>query len=155
MSSRNSPTLTLDVRQRRAESCAARLVLAGGACGALLLGPTSWLGLLAAFAGLPLIGLGLWRAGWIGSRHRIVGLRWLADGRWMLAGNRESMAVGELSAATRLVRNVLWLVWSTSNGRRRSMLLAPGDLPASELRALSVRLRIDGAGRALPEAGPR
>ena len=130
-------------------------MLAGGACGALLLGLSSWMSLLVAAAGLPLICLGLWRAGWIGSRHRIIGLGWLADGRWVLAGSGESMAIGELSAGTRLARNVLWLVWGTSDGRRRSMLLAPGDLPPNELRALSVRLRIDGLERALPEAAPR
>jgi hypothetical protein len=35
------------------------------------------------------------------------------------------------------------------------MLLAPGDLPASELRALAVRLRIEALERALPEARAR
>jgi hypothetical protein len=35
------------------------------------------------------------------------------------------------------------------------MLLATGDLPASELRALAVRLRIEALERALPEARAR
>jgi hypothetical protein len=155
MSSRNSPTLTLDVRMRRAEPCAAGLVLVGGVCGALLLGPTSWTNLLAAAGCLAVVGFGLWRAGWIGSRHRVVGLRWLADGRWLLADSRENAFPAELSAGTRLAASVLWLVWRTDLGRRRSMLLAPGDLPASQLRALSVRLRIEALERALPEAGRR
>jgi hypothetical protein len=163
MSSRNSPTLTLDVRARRVEPCAAALVLVGGACGALLAGatfwPASWTNILAAAGCLAVIGSGLWRAGWIGSRHRIVELRWLADGRWVLTGNREAACPvqlsGELCAGTRLGRNALWLVWRTPRGPRRSLLLAPGDLPASQLRALSVRLRTEAVERALPEARGR
>jgi hypothetical protein len=155
MSSRNSPTLTLDVRTRRAEAFAARLALVGGACGALLPGSTSWTSLLAAAGCLGVIGFGLWRAGWIGSRHRIVGLRWLADGRWLLADSRANAFPAELSAGTRLAGNALWLVWRTSCGRRRSMLIASGDLSAGQLRALCVRLRIGALERALPEAGWR
>ena len=155
MSSRNSSTLTLDVRLRRAESCAAAVVLVGGACGATLIGAASWVSPLAAAAALAVIGFGLWRAGWIGARHRIVGLRWFADGRWVLTGSRDHTASGRLSAGTRRVRNLLWLVWNSSEGRRRSMLLAAGDLPADQFRALSVRLRIEALERALPEALPR
>jgi hypothetical protein len=154
MSSRNSPTLTLDVRRRRAERHAASLALVAGACGVLLLDVT-WTNLLAGAGCLAAIGFGLWRAGWIGSRHRIVGLRWVADGRWLLTDSRENALAGELSAGTRLARNALWLRWTTPHGRQRSMLLAPGDLPPSQLRALRVRLRIEALERALPDVPRR
>lgn len=153
MSSRNSPTLTLDVRLRRAEPCAGWLVLGAGACGVLLLGAQSGTNLLAGAGCLAVIGFGLWRAGWIGSRHRIVGLRWLANGRWLLADGRDNTFPGELSGGSRLFGNVLWLHWRTPHRHFRSMLLTAGDLPASQLRALAVRLRIEASERALPEAG--
>jgi hypothetical protein len=137
---------------RRAERCAGWLVLGVGACSALMLGRESGTQLLAGTACLAVIGFGLWRAGWIGSRHRIVGLRWLADGRWLLADGRHTTFSGELADGTRLFANALWLQWRTPNRRLRSMLLAAGDLPASQLRALAVRLRFEALERALPEA---
>lgn len=155
MSSRNSPTLTLDVRHRRAEPCAAGLVLVGVACAVPWLpDPTSWTTLLGGAACLAAMGFGLWRAGWIGSRHRITRLRWLADGRWVLADSRDQACHAELSTRTRLAGTTLWLCWRTSRGLR-SMLLAPGDLPVNELRALCVRLRVEALERALPEAHGR
>lgn len=108
--------------------------------------------LFAGAAGLIVIGFGLWRAGWIGSRHRIVGLSWQADGRWLLADGGQNTFTGELAGGTRLFGNALWLQWTTPNHRFRSMLLATGDLPAGQLRALAVRLRIEAPERALPEA---
>lgn len=140
---------------RRAEPRAAALVLVASACAVLLLGPASWMSGVASTGCLLAIGFGLWRAGWIGSRHRIVGLRWLADGSWLLADSRETTVPAELSAGTRLAPNALWLQWTTVRGRRRSMLLASGDLPPSQLRALAVRLRIEAVERALPEARRR
>lgn len=152
MSSRNSPTLTLDVRMRRTERCASWLVLGASAVSALLLGAQSGMNLLAGAVCLAVIGVGLWRAGWIGSRHRIVGLRCLADGCWVLADGRQSTFHGELAGGTRLFANALWLQWRSPNRGFRSMLLAAGDLPASQLRALAVRLRIEAQERALPES---
>jgi hypothetical protein len=137
---------------RRAERCAGWLVLGAGACGVLLLGAQSGINLLAGAACLSVIGFGLWRAGWIGSRHRIVGLSWQADGRWLLADGRANTSPGELAGGTRLFANALWLQWRTPNYRFRSMLLAAGDLRAGQLRALAVRLRIEAPERALPEA---
>ena len=139
---------------RRAERCAGWLVLGVGACSVLLLGTQSGTHLLAGAACLAVIGFGLWRAGWIGSRHRIVALRWLADGRWLLAEGRQNTFHGELAGGTRLFANALWLQWKTPNRRFRSMLLAAGDLPASQLRALAVRLRFEALERALPAARP-
>jgi hypothetical protein len=135
---------------RRAEACAAGLVLVAGACAVLLSGPMAWANLLAAVFCLAAIGFGLWRAGWIGSRHRIVGLRWLADGGWLLADGRETAIRAELSGDTRLGRNILWLRWKTPRARWRAMLLVRGDLPDDALRALRVRLRIEAVERASP-----
>jgi hypothetical protein len=140
---------------RRAEPCAAGLVLIAGACGVLLLGGASWTNLSAAAASLAAIGFGLWRAGWIGSRHRIVRVHWLADGRWLLDDGRAKGFAGELAAGTRLARDALWLRWRTPNGRLRTLLLARGDLPETQRRALSVRLRIEALERVLPEAPRR
>jgi hypothetical protein len=154
MSSRNSPTLTLDVRARRAEKSAACVVLVGSACSVLMLAPVSLTAMLAATACLAAVAYGLWRSGWIGSRHTIVGLRWLADGGWLLA-NREDTFPAELSAGSRLFGTALWLRWKTPRGRRHSMLLAAGDLPPDQLRALAVRLRIEALERALPDTGRR
>jgi hypothetical protein len=137
---------------RRAERCAGWLVLGAGACGVLLLGGQSGMSLLAGAPCLALIGFGLWRAGWIGAGHRIVAVQWLADGRWLLTEGRRDIFPGELAGGTRLFGNLLWLQWRTPKRRLRSMLLAAGDLPASQLRALAVRLRIEALERALPEA---
>jgi hypothetical protein len=140
MSSRNSSILTLDVHARRAERLAGWLVLVA-ACGAvLLLGPaSSWIQLCAAGAAVA-VGLGLWRAGWIGSRHRIVDLHGLPE---------------QLSADTRVMRDAVWLGWRAPGGRRRSMLLVRDDLPAEQLRTLRIRLRIEALERVLPEAPTR
>lgn len=143
---------------RRAERRAAWLALVGAGCAVALLGPVPpWAQLLAA-GGIGAIAFGLWRAGWIGSRHRIVAVRWLADGRWLLA-DRDKTFPAALCADTRLFGQTVWLHWKTVAGRRRSMLLAAGDLPAGQLRTLGVRLRIEAPievlKRALPEAAGR
>jgi hypothetical protein len=140
---------------RRAETCAAGLVLVASACGALLLGFATWTNLLAAAVCFAAVGLGLWRAGWIGSSHRIVGLSWLAEGGWLLADGRGNTFPMELSADTCVARNAVWLHWIAPRGRCRSMLLVPSDLPANQLRALCVRLRIEALERASPEARRR
>jgi hypothetical protein len=140
---------------RRAETRAAGLVLAAGASAVLLLGPASWANLLVGAGCLLTVGFGLWRAGWIGATHRIVRAQWRADGRWQLGATDENPFDGELSAGTRLWRNSLWVQWVTPGGRRRFMLLAPGDLPPSQLRALAVRMRIEALERALPEVRRR
>ena len=155
MSSRNSPTLTLEVNRRCAETRAAWLVLACAVCAVALLGALPfWMQALAA-AAVGAIALGLWRAGWIGSRHRIVAVRWSADDRWALADSRRSAIPAELSGDTRLAGQVVWLRWKIAPGRRRSMLLTRGDMPAGQLRALHARLRIEALERVLPDLPPR
>jgi hypothetical protein len=114
------------------------LVAAGSAV--LLLGPAaSWIQLLAAGAAVA-VGFGLWRAGWLGSRHRIVDLHVFPE---------------RFSADTRVIRNAVWLGWRTPRGRKRSMLLVRDDLPAGQLRTLCIRLRIEALERVLPEAPTR
>lgn len=155
MSSRNSPTLTLEVNGRFTETLAAWLVLACAACAVVLLGalPFWTQGLAAAAVGA--VALGLWRAGWIGSRYRITGVRWFADGRWSLADRHWTAIPARLSGDTRLAGQVVWLRWSTAPGRCRSMLLTRGDLPAGQLRALRARLGIEALERALPDTPTR
>jgi hypothetical protein len=144
---------------RRAERRVAWFVLAAAAGAVALLGPASWTELLVSSAGVAAIGGGFWRAGWIGSRHRIAAVHWLADGRWLLADRHENTLPSELSADTRLAGEILWLRWKSldaaGGSKRHSMLLTPGDLPAGQLRALRVRLAIQALERALPEARRR
>jgi hypothetical protein len=127
-------------------------VLGACACGVLLLGAESGVSLLAGAPCAMAIAFGLWRAGWIGSRHRIVGLDWRTDGRWLLADSRQHTFTAELAGGTRLFGNALWLQWRTPDRGLRSMLLVTGGLPESQLRTLAVRLRIEALERALPEA---
>jgi hypothetical protein len=114
------------------------LVAAGGAVA--LLGASPWWIRLLAASGVVTVAIGLWQAGWIGSSHRVTDLRWFS---------------GELSADTRVFRDAVWLRWTSLGGCRRAMLLARGDIPARQLRALAVRLRIEAVERALPEARTR
>ena len=125
---------------RRAERLAAGLVLVAAGGAVALLGASPWWTLSLAAGGVVAVALGLWRAGWIGSGNRLVGLHW---------------PPGEVSADTRVFRDAVWLRWRSPAGRRRAMLLARGDLPAGQLRALAVRLRIAAVERALPEAATR
>ena len=116
---------------RRAERLAAGLVLVAAGGAVALLGASPGWQLLAA-CGVGAVALGLWRAGWIGSRHRVVDLTWPA---------------GEPAGDTRVYSGAVWLGWNSSGGHPRSMLLAPGDLPAGQLRVLCVRLRTAAPGR--------
>jgi hypothetical protein len=152
MSSPNSPTLTIDVSARRAERHVALLTLLAGACGVVLLSALdAWLaGLLVALC-VGCIAMGLQRVGWIGSSQRILGVTWLADGRWLLRLRNEHIVPAELSSDTRVSRHAVWLSWITATRQRRFLLLTSLDLPAHELRQLTVRLRIEATERALPE----
>jgi hypothetical protein len=125
---------------RRAERLAAGLVLVAAGGAVALLGASPWWTQSLAAGGLVAVALGLWSAGWIGTGHRLAELRW---------------PPGELSADTRVFRDAVWLRWRSPVGRRHAMLLACGDLPAGQLRALAVRLRIEAVERALPEASTR
>ena len=125
---------------RRAERLAAGLVLVAAGGAVALLAASAWWTQLLAAGGVATVALGLWQAGWIESGNRVAELRW---------------SPGELSADTRVFRDAVWLRWRSPAGRRRVMLLARGDVPAGQLRALVVRLRIEAVERALPEARTR
>jgi hypothetical protein len=140
---------------RRAEQRAAGLALVAAGCAVALLGSApGWTQWLAA-GGFVAIAWGSWRAGWLGVRHRIFTVCWHADGRWLLADRCGSTFPGQLSAQTRVLPGGVWLRWRTGPRQRRSMLLTAGDLPAGQLRALAVRLRIEALERALPESAAR
>jgi hypothetical protein len=155
MSSRNSPTLTLEVNGRFTETLAAWVVLGCAACAVMLLGAVPfWTRVLAAVA-VGAVALGLWRAGWIGSRYRITGVHWFADGRWSLADRHRAAIPARLSGDTRLAGHLVWLRWRIAPGRCRSMLLTRGDMPAGQLRALRARLGIEALERASPDTPTR
>jgi hypothetical protein len=125
---------------RRAERLAAGLVLLAAGGAVALLGASPWWTQSLAAGGVVAVALGLWGAGWIGSGNQIAELRW---------------PPGEFSADTRVFRDAVWLRWRSPAGRRHAMLLARGDLPAGQLRAVAVRLRIEAVERVLPEAPTR
>ena len=115
-------------------------MLVASGCAVVLLGPApAWIQPCSAGA-LAAVGFGLWRAGWIGSRYKIVGSYRLPEA---------------LSPDTRVMRHAVWLRWTTGLRHARSMLLVRGDLPAGQLRALRVHLRIEALERALPESRTR
>jgi len=141
-----TPTLTLDVRSRRYERWLGVLGLLGVAASAMLvpLSPgfaTVFFGVAAA-----LIGLGLWRQGWLGGAERLTAVSWLSDGRWLLASGTRENIPATLSADSRVGRGWLWLRWHTNSGRR-SMLIVKGDVLPAQFRRLGVRLRLESVCR--------
>jgi hypothetical protein len=116
---------------RRAERLAAWLVLVAAGGAVALLGASPGWQLLAA-GGFGAVAGGLWRAGWIGSSHRVIDLQW---------------PTGKLTADTRVYSGAVWLGWKRSGGHPGYMFLVRGDLPAGQLRALCVRLRTGASGR--------
>jgi hypothetical protein len=115
------------------------------ALGSMALGPwllTKWLSPLAlvlgSIAGLSLIAAGLWHIGWWGQRRwrRAV---WHSDGRWTLTDRAGREFTAFASRDTRVTRHFVRLSWSSD---RRSLLLAPQDVPAVVWRRLSARLQL-------------
>jgi len=152
MSSPGSPTLDLDVRFRRTERLIACVAIAGAMTGAWLIQPLMLLGplqlaLLSTTAAV-LMAVGFWRSGWIGQRHRLDRIVWLADGRWLLSTANGERIEAELSHTTRRGGTFAWLRWRAPH--RYSMLLVRGDLAGSGLRRLLVRLGIDRLSRPVP-----
>ncbi|HET9448581.1 MAG TPA: hypothetical protein VFO35_20080 [Steroidobacteraceae bacterium] len=116
---------------RRAERLAAWLVLVAAGAAVALLGASPASQLLAV-GGFGAVAFGLWRAGWIGSSHRVIDLQ---------------SAAGKPSADTRVYSGAVWLGWKRSDGHSDYMFLVRGDVPAGQLRALCVRLRTGASGR--------
>jgi hypothetical protein len=147
MSLQGSPRLELDLRGRRWDGRVAWLALI--LTPALLLLALSFpLAVCVAALATVLAAGGLYRAGWLGGRDRIQRAVWSCDGRWLLTDGRGCLHEGELRVDSRVGARLVWLRWNAN--RTRSMLLVSGDVEAAELRRLIVRLRIEGARRALP-----
>ena len=90
---------------------------------------------------------GLSRMGWLGAR-RIVGVTWLSDGRWQVVDRRGVTTEARLRNDSRVGSHWVWLRWDTPDRwNQRSLLLAAGDIPTSDLRRLLMRLRIVGLAR--------
>jgi hypothetical protein len=146
MSSPGSPTLDLDVHNRRTERLIACVTIAMAMISPWLIHPLGSLQLaLLSTTATSLVAAGLWRLGWIGQRHRLDRIVWLADGRWLLSTGSGERIEAELSHTTRRGRTFAWLRWRAPH--RYSMLLLRGDLAGSELRRLLVRLGIDRLSR--------
>ncbi len=160
MSSQGSPTLDLDVRARRTERRIAVTATLAAVVAPLLLQIDWRLSAAAALVCAFTVGCGFWSAGWLPAvqpaGHRLCRLVWLADGRWLLTNERGDQFETSLLDDTRLGFGCAWLRWTTHldqiapgrtdrNGMRHryAMLLGPGDLRASDLRRLQVRLAVD------------
>ncbi len=90
------------------------------------------------------------RAG-LRTRGAIVRLEWESDGRWKLYNRTGDWCEGRLLADTLVLPWLIILHFACpGHGRfsqgRRTVVLAPDSLPASEHRRLRVRLRVEGSG---------
>lgn len=145
MSSPGLPRLDIEVGQRRAERWIAG---AGSAAGLVLSTLTAQLlgftavaaATIGVFLAITCV-VGFQRAGWLGGGRRIQRVVWQPQGDWLLLDAAGRSRETRLRADTRVGPGCFWLRWDAGNPC--SILLAPGDLPADELRRLSVRLRID------------
>jgi hypothetical protein len=155
MSLPSSPTLVLELRQRRWDRrCAVFLM------GAVLVAP--WLLAQSISWGLLLGGswlvfatcrFGFYRADWIGPR-KLVRMTWQADGSWALTDTHGNTYIASLHASSRMSPFAVWLRWTLVDdprsssqlsvlGRSPSVLIGRNDISASDFRRLLVRLRMD------------
>jgi hypothetical protein len=145
MFSPGSPTLNLDIRERKAERVLALLAAAGVLFGVCLSNESiSFLSIATACGLLALAGV-FYRAGWLWGPHRLTRIVWQADGRWLLSSANGLSVECKLSAASRVTSHILWLRWV---GRpTRPVLLVSGDIAPTDFRRLVVRLFLDGRSR--------
>jgi hypothetical protein len=151
MSSAGLPRLDIDVRERRGERWAALIGSALVLFLPWLLLP--WLAVSApgtahlmipALLGVVLAAVSIaafYRAGWLAGARRVERVIWDREGNWMLQDAAGRMRETHLRADTRIGPGCLWLRWQLTSPH--TMLLIAGDIPADQLRRLSVRLRID------------
>jgi hypothetical protein len=144
MSLPGSPRLDIQIRERRAE----RWVASGSSVLALLLpcllvpaGGSVLLALAAGLGAAAVVAAGFYRAAWWPGPHRIERVIWDQEGYWFLMDASGRTREVQLAADTRLGPGCVWLHWHTC--RPHSLLLMKSDLPADQLRRLSVRLRMD------------
>lgn len=172
MSLQGSPTLVLDVGNRRAEKRVAAVcaLLAAAAAAFISLNTvpanvppnlTMMASIAIALAAAAAALAGFRNAGWIDRRRRIQRIVWHADGRWSLIGPGpgQLQAEGILHGDSRVGARYAWLRWDVQPRRFgpsavRRVLLVAGDVSEPDLRRLVMRLRIDGAlprpGRSVP-----
>jgi hypothetical protein len=147
MSSTNSPTLIIDLRSRVPLRLAVPVLCAGACAPFLLTSPGVAQATLAVGICALVLGIGLWRAGWLGGPRRLVRICWHADGRWLLTDARNRTFEGVLHGDTRVGARYVWLRWATPERSRlahRSLLLIRADMLPAPWRRLIVRLHIDG-----------
>jgi hypothetical protein len=140
MSSPGLPALTLDIAARRGERLVALVGLTLAVCAIFLTDVPFSMQLALAVPLTALLAVQFAAIGWLGGKRRIARVVCQQSGHWVLyeAGGRQFHA--DLSAATRVTKQVVWLCWS---GREwRPLLLLAGDLPPQEYRRLFVRLRL-------------
>jgi hypothetical protein len=175
MSLQGSPTLVLDVGNRRAEKRVAAVC-------ALLAAAAAFISLNTVPANVPMVAsipialaaaavalAGFRNAGWIDRRRRIQRIVWQADGRWCLIGAGpgpgpgpgpgQGQAEGILHGSSRVGARYAWLRWDVQSpqfgpGAVRRVLLVAGDVSEPDLRRLVMRLRIDGALRPPERSAP-
>lgn len=108
--------------------------------------------LLLMVAGLIAVSVGLWRAGWIGRRHRLHRVAWDASGEWRLTGWNACRS-GELRADSVVSRYFLRLKWNCEGGVTQ-LLLFRGDVSPAEWRRWTARLRLQAGRMPAAAAGP-
>jgi hypothetical protein len=112
-------------------------------------GISFWVRVAGSILITALVGWGLRRTGWLGGVRRIERVVSLPDGHWVLVDGQGRPRDGMLRADSRTGAQFVWLRWNADG--IRSMLLASGDVSATDLRRLVVRLRVaGGAGCARP-----
>lgn len=141
------PSLHLDVERRRWDLGISSVALASLAA-APAVAATRFAGFAAllpfelAFVLLGLVGgwFALRSAGWLPGDARIVRLSLSADGVWTVTDRlgRENEVI--LNTASRVSGGFVYLL--LGGERRRHLLLGPGDVAPTDLRRLSVRLRL-------------
>jgi hypothetical protein len=155
MSLQSSPTLVLELRQRRWDRrCAIALLCAVAIAPLALVGSVSWALLLGgSVLALAACAVGFYRADWMGP-CKLVRVTWQAEGSWALTDTDGNTHIASLRPSSRMSPFAVWLIWtpvddprnSTTScgfGRSPSVLIGRGDIPANDFRRLLVRLRMD------------
>jgi hypothetical protein len=153
--------LTIDVRGRRSERRLVAFALLALAIATTLLAQsmdeTGLAARLFFVVAALLVLAGLQWHGWLGGVRRLTAVSWMADGTWRLADAEGKNFPATLSSESRAGSRWLWLRWHTEDvhvPKHRSMLLVEGDLNASDLRRLGVRLRLESFSRRPIHARP-
>jgi hypothetical protein len=139
MSSPGLPTLTIDIAARRGERRIAVATLFIVPCAVAQWGLSS--AALAGVGALVVVALayGFIALGWVGGGSRLTRIVCRSDGTWSLCEASGQRVETDLTTASRISPQALWLRW---DARRPPLLLLRGDIPDNEFRQLLVRLRV-------------